>query len=153
MIELTAAGNTVAMISVGVTLFTFVVNKIMINQDEMENIQKRTKEINKNMKKNTKEKDEGIVKKLEEEQKELMKLMGKQMKMSMKPMIVTIIPILLIFGYLRTAYNEAGTVATLIGMELTWFWWYFIIVIFSSLILNKAYSTIRKSKKQEREEK
>ena len=49
MIELTEAGITVAIISVAVTLFTFTINKIMINQDKMEHIQKRTKEINKNM--------------------------------------------------------------------------------------------------------
>ena len=151
MIELTAAGNIVAIISIGVTLFTFAVNKIMINQDKMEHIQKRTKEINKNMKEKAKDTDGKVVKKLEEEQKELMTLMGKQMKMSMKPMLVTIIPILLLFGYLRTEYDKVGTVALLLGMELTWFWWYFIVVIITSIILNKTYSTVRKVKKQERE--
>ena len=50
IIQLTSAGVEMAIIASAISLLTFAVNKIFINQDELEKVQKRTKEINKNMK-------------------------------------------------------------------------------------------------------
>ncbi len=147
IIELTASGTEVTLIAIAITLLTFTANKIFINQDEFEKVQKRTKEINKNMKKHAKTTDENIMKKIEEEQKELMELMSKQFKMSIKPMIVTLIPIMIIFTAIKAKYDKSGTIATLLGINLTWFWWYFVVVIITSSILNKAYTAIRQYKK------
>ena len=150
-ITLTAAGAEIASIAAAISLLTFAVNKIFVNQDELEKVQKRTKEINKNMKQKTSNQDENLIKKMEEEQKELMELMGKQFKMNMKPMIITLIPILLIFAAMKAKYDNVGTMATIQGIQLTWFWWYLIIAIITSSILNKIYAIIRKHKKTKKE--
>ena len=151
IIQLTTAGAEVALISIATSLLTFAVNKVFINQDELEKVQKRTKEINKNMKQKANTKDETILKKAEEEQKELMELMGKQFKMSMKPMIITLIPILLIFAAIKAKYDNMGAMVTIQGIQLTWFWWYIIVAIITSSILNKTYALIRRYKKTRKE--
>ena len=52
------------------------------------------------------------------------------MKPSFRPMLITFIPILLIFWWVRTAYT---------GVLASWIWWYLGSAIISSIILRKVF--------------
>ena len=52
------------------------------------------------------------------------------MKMSFKPMLITFIPFLIIFGFIRGAF--AGT-----SISSSWFWYYLVVGLASSFIFRK----------------
>jgi len=75
--------------------------------------------------------------------KELMKINSDYMKFMIKPMMVSIVLVLLILPFVRNAYTGL-TVATVPdsipyvgGYELSWFWWYFICTFVVSTIVRK----------------
>lgn len=59
----------------------------------------------------------------------------KYMMQSLKPTLITMLPILLIFGWLRSYYTVLGNPVVLFG--LSWFWVYFIFTIILSIALRK----------------
>ena len=63
--------------------------------------------------------------------KKMMADMPEQLKHSFKPMIVTIVPLLIFFAWLKSTY------ATTI-IASSWIWWYIGASIIFSLILRKA---------------
>ena len=76
-----------------VTVISTFVHKWLTNQEHLKSLKKRQKEIQKELKKC---KDHNLMQELN---MEMMKLTGVMFKSSMKPMFVTIIPFLLIFGW------------------------------------------------------
>ena len=106
-------------ISLLVTLFTTLVTHFVQDKKIMKEIKERQKWIREEMKKY---KDNA------EKMAELNKLMVKdlpiQMKQAFKPLMITLIPLLILFVWLRGTF-EATTIVK------TWIWWY----IGSSIIL------------------
>ncbi len=95
----------------------------------MREIKKRQKELQVEMKKFQKEGNQAKVLELN---KEMMSYVGETFKHSFKPMIITIVPILLFFGFIRNAYAETSIAGS-------WFWWYLGGAIGSSMILRKIF--------------
>ncbi|MCD6591221.1 MAG: DUF106 domain-containing protein [Candidatus Aenigmarchaeota archaeon] len=71
----------------------------------------------------------GDVKKSQEYLNEMMKLSQKQFSLNMKPMMISLVLVMIILGFVSQTYAE--TVVRLpfnlplLGSELNWFWWYF----------------------------
>jgi len=75
--------------------------------------------------------------------KELMKTNSEYMKFMFKPMMISIVLVLLILPFVSNAY-QGLTVATIPnsvpvigGYKLSWFWWYFICTFVISTIVRK----------------
>ena len=118
---------SLATISFFVTLVSTLAQKWLTNQEHMKSLRTRQKEIEKELKGC---KEEHILKELN---LEMLHLTGIMMKSSMKPMVVTMIPLLLLFNWLRGIYDGGG-VPLLAG----WFWYYLGFSIVSSMILRKV---------------
>jgi len=130
------SGLVISAISGGLALLSSLIRMAVLDMEKMKDIKERLKEQQKIIKEATKK---GQIKKAQKAQEELMKLTIENLKHGMKPMIYTIIPFILIFGWLKGEYGNAGTVATLFGFNLDWFWWYLISAMIISMILNKLF--------------
>ena len=108
-----------------VTLFITIVNYFMIDKEKMKEIKDRQKELRKEMKQ-YKDNPE----KMMEINKQMMEDMPEQLKHSFKPMLITMIPILIIFAWLRSTFE-------LTAIANSWFWWYIGTSIIFSIGLRK----------------
>lgn len=124
--EMMTANPKIALliVSVIVTLISTLAHKWLTNQDHLKSLKKRQKEIQKELKGC---KDEC---KLKELNSEMLKLTGVMMKSSFKPMFVTIIPFLLLFGWLRGIYVPI--------MGGGWIWYYLGFSVVASIIIRKV---------------
>lgn len=101
----------------------------MTDQEIMKSLKKEIKDIQKDMKKFRDEPE-----KVMSLQKEAMKKNMDYFKKSMKPNLVSLLPIIFLFGWLRK-YFDAQAGPYFLG--LSWFWVYFIFAIVSSIIIRK----------------
>jgi len=115
---------SIVAISFLVTLAMTLITKKFTNQNRM----KELKEIQNACKIKLKD-NKGNIQKTEEINKEMLQCSMELMKHSMKPMFITFIPLILLFGWIRGIYTEI-----LSG----WIWWYIVSGILSSLILRKV---------------
>ncbi|VVB55323.1 Uncharacterised protein [uncultured archaeon] len=134
MITVTYDGYIIALISACLSLMSGLVrravldiDKIKLNKEKLKAHQQAIKDASK----------AGDKKKLNHAQSQMMELTMESMKDNMKPMLFTIIPFMVIFGWLKQNYDGVGVVATLLGMQFGWFAWYFITSIVISLPINK----------------
>ena len=130
------AGVVIASVSASLSIISSLVRLAVLDRDKMREMKLQMKEKQKAVKDATKKKQ---MKKAQKAQEEMMALTMENMKQTMKPMIFTIIPFILVFGWLKDNYEAVGTVETLFGFDLSWFWWYLIAAIFISIILNKLF--------------
>ncbi len=115
------------------TILTFLVTivyKYATDQTLMKGLKDETKSLQKQMKEH---KDNPS--KMMEIQKQAMEKNMKYMMHSFKPMIITFIPIIIIFGWLKNTYT--GVELNFLGFIDSWLWTYIIISIIASLILRK----------------
>jgi len=110
-----------------VTLFITIVTYFMTDREKMKELKDRQKDLRKEMKLCRDNPD-----KMMELNKKMMEDMPEQLKHSMKPMMVTFIPIIIFFTWLR------GTFA-LTAIADTWFWWYLGSSILFSIIIRKVF--------------
>ncbi|WP_407424154.1 DUF106 domain-containing protein [Methanobrevibacter sp.] len=94
---------TVLIIAFIVSLITTVANKYLVDQDEMNDIQKEMKEFQNELREAQKKGDGKRVAELQAKQPELMQRQSKMMSNQFKPMIVTFVPIILIFFWMRSS--------------------------------------------------
>lgn len=94
---------TVLVIAFIVSLITTVANKYLVDQDEMNDIQKEMKDFQSELRDAQKRGDGKKVAELQAKQPELMQRQSKMMSNQFKPMIVTFVPIILIFFWMRTS--------------------------------------------------
>ena len=132
---ITPAGQEVALIALGIALVSSMVNKIVLDKELMKEMKEKMSQHQKEMKKAAKASDS---KRSQELQGEYMKMLMEHMKHSFRPVMITFIPFILIFQWLRSTYVDVGTVATLFGFSLSWFAWYFICVMIISMIINRV---------------
>jgi len=116
--------SSLVVISVVVTLISTLAQKWLTNQEHLKNLKKRQKEIQKELKGC---KDGGIMKELNAE---MMKLTALMFKSSLKPTLVTIVPFLILFAWLRSIYS--------VVMGSSWIWYYLGFSIVASMILRKV---------------
>ena len=94
---------TVLIIAFIVSLITTIANKYLVDQDELNAQQSEMKEFNKKLKDAQKRGDGKEIAKLQAQQAELMKNQTAMMTNQFKPMIVTMVPIILIFFWMRSS--------------------------------------------------
>ncbi len=133
-IVITDNGMMIAAVSAGIAVLSSFVRMAVLDRDQMREMKDKIKKQQKEVKEAAKS---GHAKKAQKAQEEMMKLTLENMKHSMKPLIYTFIPFILIFGWLRGEFGDVGTVSTLFGFSLDWFWWYLVTAMLTSLILNK----------------
>ena len=119
--------TAVILASLLISLFISIVNYFVLNKERMSEIKKRQKDLQEEMKQH---KDNP--QRMMELQKEMFSHMGETFKHSMKPMMITFIPIILLFPIVRNL---------LLSTEIakTWFWWYLGASIVSSMIFRKLF--------------
>ena len=117
----------IVLISVVVTIFVSLINKYTTNQKRMKEIKESQKKLQEEIKKNKND-----PKKMLELQKEMMAHSSVMMKRGFKPMLFTLIPLLILFNWLKTVF--IGGV-----LERSWVWWYIISSIILSLIFKKIF--------------
>jgi len=128
--ELMIANPKMSVIVFGflVTLVMTLVTKKFTDQNRM----KELKQIQKACQIKLKD-SKGDMKKQSEIQKEMMGCSMELMKHSMKPMLFTMIPILLLITWIRGVYT---------GVLSGWIWWYIGSAMASSIILRKIMDVV-----------
>ncbi|MBU2589702.1 MAG: DUF106 domain-containing protein [Nanoarchaeota archaeon] len=120
----------IAIISFLLTLMTTLIYKYMTDQEVMKTLKADIKALQAQMKEHKDNKD-----KMMNFQKQAMTKNMDYMKKSFKPMIVTFIPIIFIFGWLRSHYEALGNPD--VFFSLSWLWTYIIFSIIISIGLRK----------------
>jgi len=110
-----------------VTLVITVVNYFMIDKERMKEIKEKQKQLRAEMKNH-----KGNPEKMMEINKQMMEDMPEQLKMSFKPMLVTMIPILIMFAWIRSTFATTAIAGT-------WFWWYIGSSIIFSITVRKLF--------------
>lgn len=125
--EIIASNPKLGIISVSflVTLVMTLVTKFFTDQKRMKEIKDMQKKHQERMKEH-----KGNLDKQKEIQKEIMDLSMEMMRHSFKPLIITLLPIIFIFWWLKEAFT--GT-----AIASTWIWWYIGSSIFFSILLRK----------------
>lgn len=137
----------VMFISITVSLIIVVITAKVVDQNEMKKLKDKMAKFQEKTKDAKKKND---TKQLNKVSKEMMGLQSTMMSKSMKPMMYTMVPIILIFGWLRQYtdlqnFVEAqGYLVTLpfempfFGTELGWFGWYILCSFPASSLLKKV---------------
>ena len=112
-------------ISAAVTLVSTLATKWLTNQQHLKSLRVRQKEIQKDLK-NHKPGE----KKFEELQNELLQISMITMKSSFKPLLVTFVPFLLLFVWIKGIYS---------AILEHWIWYYIISSLIFSLIYRKVF--------------
>jgi uncharacterized membrane protein (DUF106 family) len=114
------------------TLLSTLAYKLFTDQKLMKDVKDEMKDIRKEMKEFAHDPA-----KVAELQKRSLEKSANQMKQSFKPMLITIIPFLLVFNWLRTEYGEMSLAVDSWWFISSWFWTYFIFTMVFSIVLRK----------------
>jgi uncharacterized membrane protein (DUF106 family) len=121
--------TSIIVVSLIVSLISTIVTKYTTDQAMMRSIKERQKEIQKEIKE---KKYSTQDKKYLELQSEILGLTGKMFKHSFKPVIITMVPFLLLFYWLRNIYVPL--------MGNSWLWYY----ILPSILVGSFYRKLFK---------
>ena len=110
-----------------VTLFITIITYYMTDRKRMKELRDKQKALRVEIKKHR-----DNPQKMMELNKKMIEDMPEQLKHSFKPMLITMIPIIIIFAWLRSTF-------ALTAIAKTWFWWYIGSSIFFSIILRKVF--------------
>ena len=125
----------VILISFLLAAFITFIYKITTDQEMMKSMREELKKFQKEMKE-LKDNPQ----KMMETQKKAMETNMKYMKHSFKPMIVTLIPLMVIFGWLRSTYDANTVILNLpFGLHFGWLGTYIISSIIFSTVLRKMF--------------
>ena len=128
----------VILISLLLTIFINIFYKLFTDQEVMKELKSELKSLQKEMK-TLKDNPERFLK----VQKEAMAKNLIYMKHSMKPTLITFIPLIIIFGWLRSTFAEAGDIISwsanvpMFGTRLGWLGTYFFSAIIFSIVIRK----------------
>ena len=101
---------SIVVLSFLVTLFITVVTYYMTDRVRMKELKEKQKRLRKEIKQHR-----DNPQKMMELNKQMMEDMPEQLKHSFKPMLVTIIPLLILLGWLRSTFTD---------ILPSWIWWY-----------------------------
>lgn len=124
------------------SIITIITSKV-VDQAAMKKHKEKMKLYQERLRIAQKNKNEKEMKKI---QSKLMKTQSFMMSSSFKPMIYTMIPIILIFGWLSYSFPRDDTIVTLPftlrplpwGTELGWFGWYILCSFATSILVKKV---------------
>lgn len=117
----------VIILAVLVSFFISLVNFFVLDKDRMREIKGRQKALQEEMKKH-----KGNHEKMMELQKEMFSHMGETFKQSFKPMLITIIPLLLLFPLMRDIFLQTD-------LGNWWLLYYILASIVASTIWRKVF--------------
>lgn len=121
---------SVIIVALAISFLISLVNFFFINKERMREIKAKQKSLQEDMKKHQKD---GNHDKVMELQKELLSSTGEMFRHSLKPMLITLIPILVLFAFIRSVYAE-----TVIASS--WFWYYLVSALVGSMIFRKVFN-------------
>jgi uncharacterized membrane protein (DUF106 family) len=121
--------TSIIAIALLISFFISLVNYFVMDKEKMCEIKLRQKEMQDKIKHHQSKGEHEQAMKV---QTEMLSTMGETFKHSLKPMLITTIPIIVVFGLIKNAY-----VATPIAG--TWFWWYLGSAIAASLAFRKLF--------------
>lgn len=101
---------TIFLIATIIAFFTTLANKLLVDQDEMEASRTEMKEFQEKMKEAQMSGDAKALAKAQAMQKDVMAKQGDMMKNSFKPLLVTLIPIMLMFWWMGQPTNPINNV-------------------------------------------
>jgi len=128
----------IVIISLLLTLFINLIYKLVTDQELMKSLKTELKSMQKEMK-TLKDNPEKFM----AHQKKTMEKNLEYMKHSMKPTFFTFIPLIIIFGWLRSSFGDAGDIITwgfhipLLGEGLGWLGTYFWSAVIFSMVTRK----------------
>lgn len=102
-------------------IFITAVTRFTVNQEEMKKTRDEVSSFQKRMAKAQKEGNKKELKKLQPEQQRINQLNMKMMNSSMKPMLFTMIPILILFGWMRAHYTDPNMIAIHLPFDFSLF--------------------------------
>jgi uncharacterized membrane protein (DUF106 family) len=111
------------------TLFITIVNYFFLDKESRREIKANQKKLQAEIKEHQKA---GNTDKMMELQKEMFSGMGATFKHSFRPMIITILPVLIFFSFIKNAFAETAIAST-------WFWWYIGASIVGSTLFRKLF--------------
>jgi len=110
--SITSEGLIIAVVSSGLALMSLMVRKLVLDQNKVKEQREELQQLQKDIKEAQKAKDNKTVGEL---YSRMMELNSDVMKQSFKPMIFTLIPFLLIFGWMRGTYDQTVTDVVLVN--------------------------------------
>jgi len=119
--------TSIIILSFLVTFFITLVTTFMVDKKRMKEIREKQKRLKEEMKKFRDNPE-----KMMEINKQMIEDMPEQLKHSFKPMLVTIIPLIILFKWLKTAFAVTSIASS-------WFWWYIGASILFSMLLRKIF--------------
>ena len=119
---------SIILLSFLVTLIMTLITKKFTNQARMKELKELQKEYNKKLKENRENPD--VMMRI---QKDMMSSSMELMKHSFKPMIITALPLLIVFWWIKGVYS---------GVLAYWIWYYIGASIVSSIILRKIFNVV-----------
>lgn len=127
-----SARISVIVVAFILTLLITLVYKFFTDQKVLKAIKGEVKELQQEMKKFRDNPE-----KMMQINKDIMSKNAIVMKSSFKPLIITLVPVLLIFSWLRTTFSDAGDLINIFGLKFGWFGTYVIFSIIFSIALRK----------------
>ena len=138
-------GSTVFILcfSALITLITSLVNRILVDREQLNGWQREIREWTANSKKAKRTGDKKLVAKVQKQQSRIMQLQGKVFKQSLKPMVVYFVPFMLLWQLFLIPLFSVGTMAYFPGLsggyiELPLFLWYLICSFASGTLISRA---------------
>lgn len=128
------------LVGAGISVITSLMNKKALGTEKAREVKRRMEEIRERMLEAQKE---GNKSKVNECLRELIRVNSEYMRFTFKPMIVSIILVLLVLPLLSRTYSGRAvasipkTLPLVGGLELSWFWWYFISTLVVSIVVKK----------------
>lgn len=124
------------LISIAVTLISSLITKKMTPQEDIKTLKKDLKELQKQMRGHIKAKEQDKIQKI---QREIMQINQELFKknMNLKQMVLTLVPFMLLFAFLKANYSPLGEFLNLGFTTFGWFGTYFWFSVISSIIWRK----------------
>ncbi len=119
--------TSLVVISILVTFFMTLITWLVTDNEKMRELRARQKDLQKQAKEHR-----GNQEKLLEINKQMMQEMPEMMKHNLKPMLITFIPAVIIFTFLRNVYNQTG-------LGGWWILYYIIFSIIASSVFRKLF--------------
>ena len=118
---------SIGILAMVVSFFISAINSLLLDKIKVKGMKDRQKEINKQIKENKHDQE-----KMMELQKELFSHSMENMKHSFKPMLITLIPVLIVFNWIRESFSS-----TIISSS--WLWYYLGFALFFSIFFRKLF--------------
>ncbi len=134
----------VFVVAIIVGVISVVAQYVLVDQEKLRTIREEVTEFNKRLMQAQKSGSKKELKKLETQKKKAQQKQSEMMGMTMKPMLLTFIPIVIFFGWVRSQPAASELVIDLpftlpyFGDTLGWLGWYLLCSLFFTQVLRKA---------------